>query len=181
MKLVEAESTGPVEGDAALVTAPRPPHRRVSVSLLFTLTVLIGTVVTIFAMFPARHNLLLTEAIGHHRDASQPWDVTAPSRDVLRAWLIGAVDDKNAPLPGERAQVIGARRLDILNRAAALIRVRIGSDDVTYLLQRARGMAPEGAERTDGDLRAIAWRAGRFTVVAVGADATASAWRTAVR
>jgi len=52
MKLVEAESTGPVEGDAALVTPPRPPHRRVSVSLVFTLTVLVGTVVTIYAMFP---------------------------------------------------------------------------------------------------------------------------------
>ena len=60
MKLIEAESTGPVEGDEALVTPPRPPRRRVSVSLLFTLTVLIGTVVTIYAMFPARHNVLMT-------------------------------------------------------------------------------------------------------------------------
>jgi len=76
MKLVEAESTGPVEGDAALVTPPRPPHRRVSVSLLFTLTVLIGTVVTIYAVFPARHNLLLTQAIARHREASSTWDLS---------------------------------------------------------------------------------------------------------
>lgn len=184
MKLVEAESTGPVEGDAALVTPPRPPHRRVSVSLVFTLTVLVGTVVTIYAMFPARHNLLLTEAIAHHREPGATWDLAAPSADALRAWMIGAVG-KDAPLPGEGtravAGVIGARRLDILNRTAALIRVRIGDDEVTYLVQRARGIAPEDAERVDGALRALAWRSGRFTVVAVGPDATAAHWRAALR
>ena len=193
MKLVEAESTGPVEGDAALVTPPRPPHRRVSVSLVFTLTVLVGTVVTIFAMFPARHNLLMTEAIAHHRDPGAAWDLVTPTRDALRAWMIGATG-KDAPLPGEAATVVGARRLDILNRAAALIRLRIGDDEVTYVVQRARGIAPESAERvepgetgdkvprgSDGALRAVAWRSGRFTVVAVGADATAAHWRVALR
>ncbi|HEX3759083.1 MAG TPA: hypothetical protein VHW23_10270 [Kofleriaceae bacterium] len=180
MKLVEAESTGPVEGDAALVTPPRPPHRRVSVSLVFTLTVLVGTVVTIFAMFPARHNLLMTEAIAHHREPGPAWDLTAPTRDALRAWMIGAVG-KDAPLPGEATTVVGARQLDILNRAAALVRLRIGDDDVTYLVQRARGIAPEGGERVDGTLRAVAWRRGRFTVVAVGADASAARWRASLR
>jgi hypothetical protein len=192
MKLVEAESTGPVEGDAALVTPPRPPHRRVSVSLVFTLTVLIGTVVTIYAMFPARHNVLMTEAIAHHGDPGAAWDLAAPGPDALRAWLIGAVG-VDAPLPGDGSRgspgspgspgsitsidVIGARQLDILNRTAALIRVRIGADDVSYLVQRARGIAPEGAERVDGGLRAVAWRSGRFTVVAVGPDASAASWR----
>jgi len=186
MKLVEAESTGPVEGDAAQVTPPRLPHRRVSVSLVFTLTVLVGTVVTIYMMFPARHNQLMTEAIARHLDPGAPvgsgaaWDLTAPTRDALRAWMIGAIG-KGAPLPGEAASVIGARQLDILNRAAALIRLRIGADDVTYLVQRARGIAPEGAERVDGALRAVAWRRGVFTVVAVGADATAARWRAALR
>jgi hypothetical protein len=207
MKLVEAESTGPVEGDAALVTPPRPPHRRVSVSLVFTLTVLIGTVVTIYAMFPARHNLLMTEAIAYHRDpgaSGAAWDLTTPTREALRAWMIGAIG-KDAPLPGVAATVIGARQLDILNRTAALIRLRIGDDEVTYLVQRARGIAPEGAERVersemgggdpdgsaggvghkapgiDGALRAVAWRSGRFTVVVVGADATAAHWRAALR
>jgi len=186
MKLVEAESTGPVEGDAALVTPPRPPHRRVSVSLVFTLTVLVGTVVTIYAIFPARHNLLMTEAIAQHRGldaagaAGAAWDLAAPTRDALRAWMIGAIG-KDAPLPGEAAAVLGARQLDILNRTAALIRLRIGDDEVTYLVQRARGIAPEGAERVDGALRAVAWRRGRFTVVAVGADAAAARWRPALR
>jgi hypothetical protein len=186
MKLVEAESTGPVEGDAALVTPPRPPHRRVSVSLVFTLTVLVGTVVTIYVMFPARHNLLMTEAIAQHRGldaagaAGAAWDLATPTRDALRAWMIGAIG-KDAPLPGEAAAVLGARQLDILNRTAALIRLRIGDDEVTYLVQRARGIAPEGAERVDGALRAVAWRRGRFTVVAVGADAAAARWRPALR
>jgi hypothetical protein len=77
--------------------------------------------------------------------------------------------------------VVGARQLDILNRAAALVRLRVGDDEVSYLVQRARGIAPEGAERVDGPLRAVAWRKGRFTVVAVGADATAASWRAQVR
>src|SRR4051812_31864482 len=144
MKLIEAESTGPVEGDAALVTPPRPPHRRVSVSLLFTLTVLIGTVVTIYAAFPARNNVLVTEAIEQHREPPA-WDMVMPNAVELRAWLIGVVG-KDVPLPGESAAapatVLGAARLRILNRAAALIRVRVGSDEVTYLVQHARGIAP---------------------------------------
>lgn len=182
MKLVEAEATGPVEGDAALVTPPRPPHRRVSVSLLFTLTVLTGTVVTIFAMFPARHNVLVTEALSHHADPSPTWDLATPGPDALRAWLIGAVG-KDAPLPANGSasvSVLGARRLEILNRSAALIRLRIADDDITYLVQRARGIAPEGAERLDGALRALAWRSGRYTIVVVGPDATSPRWRAIV-
>lgn len=184
MKLVEAESTGPVEGDDALVTPPRPPHRRVSVSLVFTLTVLIGTVVTIYATFPARHNMLMTEAVAHHGDPGASWDIVAPGADALRAWLIGAIGT-DAPVPGDAAgaaiPVIGARQLQILNRTAALIRLRIAGDEISYLVQRARGIAPEGAERAEGALRAIAWRHGRFTVVAVGPDASAARWRAALR
>jgi hypothetical protein len=183
MKLIEAESTGPVEGDDALVTPPRPPHRRVSVSLLFTLTVLIGTVVTIYAVFPARDNILVTEALEHRREASPAWDLTAPNPAELRAWLFGVVG-KDAPLPGEGSsaapEILGARRLEILHRAAALIRVRIGGDEVTYLVQHARGIAPEHSERKDGELRALSWRKGPFTIVAVGPDATAPTWRAAL-
>jgi hypothetical protein len=68
-----------------------------------------------------------------------------------------------------------------LNRAAALIRVRVGDDEVTYLVQHARGIAPDHSERQDGELRAVAWRKGPFTIVIVGADATATRWRTAFR
>lgn len=184
MKLVEAESTGPVEGDAALVTAPRPPRRRVSVSLVFTLTVLVGTVVTIYAVFPVRHDVLMTEAIARHRDRNPRWDLLAPSADELRGWILGVVG-RGAPLPGEGAAatpvVVGARRLDILNRPAALIGLRIDGDDVTYLVQHARGIAPERSERVDGSLRAVAWRKGPFTIVAVGPDPAEASWRPALR
>src|SRR5688572_25025916 len=148
MKLVEAESTGPVEGDDALVTPPRPPHRRVSVSLLFTLTVLIGTVVTIYMTFPARNNVLVTEAIEQHR-AAQTWDLTNPTAAEVRAWAIG-IAGKDVPLPIASATIVGARRMEILNRDAALMRLQIGNDDVTYLIQRARGLAPKTHDRTDG-------------------------------
>ena len=151
MKLVEPEETGPVEGEDPIVTPPRPPHRRVSVSLLFTLSVLIGTVVTIYTVFPARHGVLLTEAIERHRDASPPWDLVAPSPVELRAWAIG-VAGKDVPLPPGDLPVIGARRLDILNRRAALVRVKVGGDEVSYLVQHARGIAAEPGERTDGDV-----------------------------
>ena len=73
-----------------------------------------------------------------------------------------------------------ARRIEILNRAAALIGLRVGDDDVTYLVQHARGIAPEHSERQDGTLLAVAWRKGPFTIVAVGPDATASSWRAAL-
>src|SRR5262245_29153978 len=127
MHLVEPEEVGPIEGDDALITAPRPPHRRVSVSLLFTLSVLIGTVVTIYLVLPARHNLLLTTAIELHRDADPNWDLDAPSTGELRAWAIGLVG-KNVPLPSDGATIIGARRLEILHRSAALMRLQIGGD-----------------------------------------------------
>lgn len=177
MNLVEAEAVGPVEGDAPLVTPPRPPHRRVSVSLLFTLTVLIGTVVTIYMTFPARNNVLVTEAIAQHRVA-QTWDLAKPSATEVRAWALG-IAGKDVPLPLPSTEIIGARRLEILNRDAALMRLKIGNDEVTYLIQRARGIAPKTHDRTDGDQHAVAWRRGTFTCVAVGPEATLATWRAA--
>jgi len=178
MNLVEAESTGPVEGDAPLVTPPRPPHRRVSVSLVFTLTVLIGTVVAIYLTFPARHNVLLTEALSQHHDAAPAWDLSAPTTSELRAWAIGVVG-KDPPLPAATTKITGARRIDIFNRDAAVIGLEVGGERVTYLVQRARGMAPEHSERVDGDVRAIAWRHGPYTCIGVGPDASAKGWRAA--
>jgi hypothetical protein len=179
MHLVEAEAIGPIEGDDPRVTPPRPPHRRVSVSLLFTLSVLIGLVVTIYLVFPARHDVLATEAIAQHREA-QTWDLEAPTPTELRAWAIGVVG-KGVPLPAEAATIVGARRIEVLRRRAALIGLRVGSDQVTYLVQNSRGMTPDHAEHKDGELRAVAWRRGKFTTVAVGPDATVTSWLPSVR
>jgi hypothetical protein len=178
MNLVEAEEVGPVEGDAPQVTPPRPPHRRVSVSLLFTLTVLIGTVVAIYMVFPARHDVLLTEAIAQHREAAPAWDLASPSPAELRAWMFGVVG-KDAPMP-PAGTIEGARRIEILNRNAALVRVRVADSQLTYLVQRARGVAPTRNERTDDDLHAIEWRKGPFTCVAVGPAASFATWRASL-
>jgi len=178
MNLVEAEEVGPVEGDAPLVTAPRPPHRRVSVSLLFTLTVLIGTVVTIYIAFPARHNVLLTEAIDRHREPPA-WQLEKPTPGEVRAWVLGFAG-KEPPLP-PMGTVLGASRIVVHDRDAALMRLALGDDEVTYLCQRARGISPKYSDRTDGDLRAYAWRKGPFTCVAVGSSANAERWHAAFK
>ena len=175
MNLVEAESTGPVEGDAPIVTPPRPRHRRVSVSLVFTLSVLIGLVVAIYQVFPARHNVFAHEALAHHREPAA-WDLPAPSTPELRAWLVGAVGP-GAPLPN--ASAIGASRIEVLDRHVALIRFKIGTDEVTYVVGRA-GRITEHAEIHDGDLRMVEWDKGAFVCAAVGPDATATAWLAAV-
>lgn len=179
MHLVEAEDVGPIEGDEPRVTPPRPPHRRVSVSLLFTLSVLIGTVVTIYTVLPARHGLLATETIRYHRSPPS-WDIDAPTAGELRAWAIGAIG-KGVPLPPEDAKVIGARRVDILRRSAALIRLQVGADQVTYLVQNSRGIKHDHVEHHDGDLRAVGWRHGKYSMIAVGPDASADAWLAAVK
>lgn len=179
MNLVEAEDVGPVEGDAPLVTPPRPPHRRVSVSLLFTLTILTGTVVAIYLTFPARHNVLMTEAIAAHQADAATWDLSTPSGSELRAWAIGVVG-KDPPLPGAASKVIGARRIEIFNRGAAVIGLEVGGERITYLVQRARGIPPEHSDRDDGDIRAVAWTHGPYTCIGVGPGASAKTWRAAL-
>jgi hypothetical protein len=177
MKVVEAEVTGPVEGEDAIVTPPRPLHRRVSVSLLFTLSVLIGTVVTIYTVFPARHGVLMSQAIAEHREGKPAWDLVAPSPTELRAWAIGVVG-KGVPLPD--LPVIGARQIDVLKRHVALLRVKIGSDDITYAVEHSRSASPEHGDRDDGDLRAVSWHQGSFSCVAVGPQATSATWMPAI-
>jgi hypothetical protein len=180
MKLVEAEAEGPVEGEDAIVTPPRPPHRRVSVSLVFTLSVLIGTVVTIYVVFPARKSVLVEEALDRHREATPAWDLAAPTLPELRAWAIGVVGP-GVPLPiAEPMKIVGARRLHVLNRNAALVRLDVDGAAITYVVQHARGIAPRRDERHEGDLRAVAWWRGPWSCAAVGPEATAQAWLRAI-
>ncbi len=170
--LVEAEQTGPIEGDGPLVTAPPPPHRRVSVSLVLTLSVLIGLVVAIYQVFPAHHNALANAALARHRVAPA-WDLPAPTASELHGLLVGAVG-KDAPLPAPRA--IGASRIEVLDQHAALIRFRIGNDDVSYVVGDANRIAREPGEQRDGGLRIVEWEQGGYVFAAVGPDATASTW-----
>ena len=178
MKVIEAEVTGPVEGEEAVVTAPRPLHRRVSVSLLLTLSVLIGTVVTIYTVFPARHGVMMDAAIAAHH-ANGPWDLEAPKDSELRAWAIGVVG-KDVPLPPASLPILGARRIELLKRPVAILRLRVGDDEVTYAVQHSRSASPEHGDRVDGDLRAVSWHHGKFSCVAVGPERTANAWMPVV-
>jgi hypothetical protein len=177
MKLVEAEQTGPIEGEEAIVTPPRPAHRRVSVSLVFTICVLGGLVTTIYTMFPARHHALVTDAIARHRDATPPWDLANPTAGELRAWAIGVIG-RDVPLPPPALAVIGARRGDFDDDA--IIRVRAAGDEVTFAVARATGMLPGDGEHEDGDLHAFAWRERGYQCVVVGPAATVTRWRPLV-
>lgn len=179
MNLVEAEATGPIEGDAPLVTPPRPLHRRVSVSLLFTLTVLTTTVVAIYVRFPSRTSVLMHEAVERHRDVAPAWDIVHPTGPELRAWALGVVG-KEPPLPKPTA-VIGAYDTEVLGRRAAIIQVAIDGEPITYLVQRTPVVSPKLAEHSEGELHAVAWRIGEFTCVAVGAEASFARWSSAVR
>jgi hypothetical protein len=172
MKLVEAEAEGPIDGEAAVVTPPRPPHRRVSISLLFTLTVLTGTVVAIYLVFPARHDALLTQAIAEHRGA-QLWELEQPTPAALRAWVTGAVG-AGAPLP--LGTPIGARTVAVLERRAGLVQVRVAGETITYVVQPTRGLGPPRSERAAGDLWGAGQRRGKFAWALVGPRATAAAW-----
>jgi len=179
MKVIEAEVTGPVEGEDAVVTPPRPLHRRVSVSLLFTLSVLIGTVVTIYTVFPARHGVMMTETIAWHREAEPAWDLSAPSATELRAWAIGVVG-RDVPLPPAQLPVLGARKVELLHRPVALVRVKVGDDEVTYAVQHSRSASPEHGDHVDGDVRAVLWHQGNYACVAVGPEKSAAAWMPVV-
>ena len=144
---------------------------------MLTLSVLVGLVVTIYSVFPARHNVFAVHAIAVHREPPA-WDLAAPSAETLRAWALGAAG-KGAPVPA--LPVIGAARIEVLDRQAAAMRVRADGDEVTYVVGHAGRIAPEHAELRDGDLRAVTWPHGAFICVAVGPDATADRWVAAVQ
>lgn len=176
MKLVDTDAADP-EVPPPPPPPPRFEHRRVSVSFLVTAAVLIGTVVTIFTVFPIRHNQLVTSAIEAHR-GSEAWELDAPDAKTLAAWTHAAVG-RHPPLPAAGADLIavGARTIDILHRPAAVIRFRLGADDLTLVVQRARDVQRRRVRRLDGDLAVEAWRKGPYTCVAIGPAATVATWR----
>jgi len=175
MSLVEAEEPAAVDGvETPIVTAPPPLHRRVSVSLLFTLAILVGTVVTIYLVFPARQNVLLTEALAQHRSSSTTWELATPSVGEMRAWTRGLVG-ADAPVELLPTRIVGTRRTTLLDRPVAILRFDIADATVTALVQHARGLTPP-EDRTSGDLRAITFRKGKYATVVVGPAATADRW-----
>jgi anti-sigma factor RsiW len=180
MKLVETDIHGPKDDEetpAPPPTPPRPEHRRVAVSLLLTVSVLVATAVTVYVLFPERHNLLMTEAIdAHGSDAA--WELERPSDAELRAWSLALVG-RGVPLPaaGNEVQVLGARSIQVLHRPTAVVGYQVGGDRITLVVQRAREAVPRRHRRVDEGLMAVSWRKGAFTFVAVGPEASAERWR----
>ena len=178
MKLVETDSP---HGDEEVPEVPRPPRperRRVYVSLVVTLTVLVATVAAVYFVFPKRDNELLHAALEAHREDG-PFELEHPTSSELAAWTVGAVGHK-VPWPDAAGlEVIGARRLHVLRQPAALVRYRTGGDEVSVVVLRARDAPPRRYHRQDGDELAVSWRRGPWTFVVVGTVEHASAWRKA--
>jgi hypothetical protein len=179
MKLVETDSEGPLDRrdpDADSATPPRPEHRRVSVSLLLTASVLVGTVVAVYAIFPARHNVLMTRSLEVHREPPE-FVHREPTHAELRAWGLGFLD-RPAPWPEPRpgVSIMGVASISVLNQAAAVVRYRAWGSEVTLVVQRARSVPPRTYRRWDGDEYVVSWHKGKWTLVAVGPAADAGAW-----
>ncbi len=177
MKLVEADTEGPLDEDEAEApTPPRPERRRVSRSLIFTLVVLTSIVVTVYKVFPERHNELMSVVIEAHAERID-FEIDNPTRAELVAWSV-ALLGKDVPWPAQRddVQVVGIKSLRILGRPAALVRYEIGGKRVTLLVQRPRGAVPRKHwRRVDGKL-AMSWRAHKFTLTAIGPADAADNW-----
>jgi hypothetical protein len=176
--LIEAEETKPSDEDppVAVPRPPRPEHRRVYTSLILTTAILVGTVVAVYMLFPARHHVLATSATTHHRTPTTSWELPAPTAAELRAWSIGVLRGE-APLPA--APAIGAQTIEYHSRNAALVRLHAGADEITYVIARAAGVSP-ASSRVDGELRVVEWRRGPWAMVAIGPDATSASWKPIV-
>jgi hypothetical protein len=176
MKLIESDAEGPSR-PVVDVTPPRPEKRRVSISLLFTLAVLVSTVAGVYLLLPARDNILITEAIQSHRRDVTTFSLAAPSAGELKAWGLGTLAQKDAPLaPQLGATIVAADTLVIHRRNAATIRYKVGQTELTLLIQHAKGWAPDKAFRREGNLFADMGHVGEWTVVTVGEQAMVEQW-----
>ncbi|HTM21157.1 MAG TPA: hypothetical protein VL172_11630 [Kofleriaceae bacterium] len=184
MKLIEAETTGPGETEAEpppVPLPPRPRRRRVSVSLLLTLLVLAATVTTVYLIFPERHNALIEAGFRLHRESDPELEIDHPTDAELAAWGVAAVGrDSEWPRQRDGIEVIGVRTATVLNRRVAVVHYKVKGDAVTILVQRPRDAVPRTLRRTDGDDKAVLWRRGKQTFVAVGPAATYASWGPAI-
>lgn len=179
MKLIDTDDADPAAHPEPPVRPmpPRPEKRQAMVSLLFTVTVLVGTVVAVFTIFPERHNEILTSTVTAHRKP-EAWDVVGPDAATLEVWSRGVLGEAPPlPAPGPDLVPIGAHDLDILGRRAAVIRYRLGGDEVTYSVQKARDIPKRSERRREGDEEVEGWRNGPWTCVAVGPAKSADVWR----
>jgi hypothetical protein len=177
MKLVETDTATPADDvEEEIATPPRPEHRRVSVSLLFTLLVLVGTVTTIYLVFPERHNALIEAATAAHT-SSEELELASPTQAELRAFAL-ALLGREVPWPELRpgVELVGVHATSVLNRPAVLVKYRVDGAPVTVLVQRPRDALPQIHRRTEDGIYSVSWRRGKLTFIAVG-PADEPGWR----
>jgi hypothetical protein len=151
-----------------------------SISVVLTLLGLAGTVAAVYLYFPRRDNELMTRSAYEHRHQAE-LDIANPTDTELRAWSVGSLGAK-VPWPaiGGPVEALGARSLEIQKRRTALVRYRIHGDSVSVVAQRARDPAPRKHTRIDGDDLVVSWRAGKWTMIAIGPEKTADRWKPVV-
>ncbi len=182
MKLVETDADRPEDEvePPPVVTPPRPEKRRAYASLIFTAVTLVGTVVTIYSVFPERTHESAGAAVAAHRRADPAWLVASPDHAQLAAFVSGVLGGApTLPADGPDLRAIGALTLDIRHRPAAYVRFAVGADAtvVSYVVQRAED-SPAGREsRRDGDDDVESWSCGAWKCVAVGPAARAPDWK----
>jgi hypothetical protein len=179
MKLVETDiPRAEDEADEPRPTPPRPERRRVAVSLALTMSVLVGTVVAVFTLFPERHNELLTVALRVYRDPDRAAAVLArPSESELRAFGLGLFG-RAVPWPrgAPPAEILSAGQLRILERTAAAVRYRVNGAEVVLLAQRPREAVSRREQRRERELLAVSFRRHHWRFVAVGPVDSAALW-----
>jgi hypothetical protein len=180
VKLIETDADRPEDevDPPPVSTPPRPEKRSAYASLIFTACVLVGTVVAIYSIFPARKNETIYAALRNHRNADPEWHLPAPSRVQLEAWADGALGS-SPPLPaaGDDLTVLGARALRVRHRPGIYVRFTLEDYTVSYVVQHA-GDAPTGrTTRHDGADQVESWRVGAWTCVAIGPTAKADQWK----
>ena len=180
MKLVDTDEDRPDDDDgpAPAVRPPRPEKRQAMVSLLLTMTILVGTVVTIYTVFPARHNEVMSVATSNHRKDAETWQLAAPGATELSAWALALLGNY-PPLPaGDPAlTIVGARPVEVLRRKAAFVGYQLDGAAVSYLVVRAHDAPPRRVTRRDREDVVESWRSGAWTCVAIGPAASADRWR----
>lgn len=180
MKLVDTDADRPDDEvePPAKPNPPRPEKRQAATSLILMLSILVGTVVTIYVVFPAPGTDAVGAALRGHRATDPKWQLVAPDDAALEAWALAQLGDHVA-LP-DGVEIVGARPLKLRHRRAALIGYKVGGDAITMLVERGADAGKTRGTRASGDELADAWRAGPWTFVVVGPAASAAAWRPAL-
>ena len=150
-------------------------------SLLLTVAVLVGTVVTVYTVFPKRDRQLLTRAANEHRIEPHEYDIESPTPDQLELWSRAALG-KEVPWPpaAPGVTIVGAQAIEVMDRRSGFVRYLVDGDRVTIVVQRNRDTPPRSYQRLDGDELVTSWRQGKWVFVAVGPAATADRWTSRI-